>query len=125
MEQDVLARKRESLLMSLSDLSDREREIVWQALRFLLESEVLIHEFQTRLGMDEPFVEKLLCEGIDNLTAPEQTDAMCVSHNSLNEILHGLYISREDWATTFDFSRDEATAVLGRTEILWNMYGIV
>ena len=97
--------------MSAQRLTKKQHSIALEALRFLVDSQSLENEFDTRLGVSEAVAKKILQQEFEEYVAANQfTDY--VFSNALNEIINGLFFSEKDWLDCFDFAIDDATTVL-------------
>ena len=93
--------------MYFSKLSESEKQIVFQCMTAMLNGNFLEHEFQTRLGIDEIELRKIMDDfpNIDD-TEDESTATLAIN-NCLNEVCYGIGFSEKDWKKWFSVEREK------------------
>lgn len=112
--------------MALKDLSSTDHDTIKRCLEFILRSRELDGEFQTRMGVNETMVEKLLIGWPEVDDTPDDSDEAVAINNALNEVVHGLRISDQDWSDWFDVSREDVKGAYHRwaTSRGWRQTGV-
>ena len=87
--------------MSITDLSASEREMVFQCLRYILESDALDNDFHTRTGIDRWELADVISRWPEiEDHSPEHTDYLAVN-NCMNEVCHALHFPEMVWRKWF------------------------
>lgn len=94
----------------LRALSSREQATVRECLAYVLNSEALAGEFETRMGVSERTVQDLLERWPEVDHCGDDSPDVAVN-NALNEVTHGLRISAADWKAWFTGERSDVHAV--------------
>ena len=98
--------------MAFEQLTEREQEVVQQALNSVFHGPYIEDaEFATRLGLDRGQLREVLVAWPRLEDADDDSDASLAINNCMNEVLHGAYISPEDWARQFTVPKEDMEAV--------------
>ena len=95
--------------MGLRALSDQDQESVRRCLEYVVDSDALEDEFETRMGVTEQTVRELLNRWPELDHCGDQS-AECAVNNALNEVVHGLRISDAEWDRKFERARADVAA---------------
>ena len=77
-------------------LDARDQALLRRCLEYVLAKEELENAFQTRIGATPDEVREILADMPRALAAPDGSVATIAINNALNEIVHGITVSRVD-----------------------------
>ena len=98
--------------MAFEQLTEREQEVIQQALNAVFHRPYIEDaEFGTRLGLDRVQLWEVLAAWPRLEDLDDDSNASLAINNCLNEVLHGIWISSEDWAMQFTVSKEDVEAV--------------
>lgn len=97
--------------MVLENLTERDREIIFQCLNAVAKGNFLEHEFQTRLGLELNEL-KLIVAAFPNVDdSHDDSNVTLAINNCLNEVGNGINFSEREWEQCFAFHREEVCEV--------------
>ena len=104
--------------MSLANLSDKERQIIFQSMNAILRGRFLEGEFHTRLGIAPEELEQIVVAYPNVDVSDDHSNAALAINNCLNEVCHGVKFSDQDWSQWFAVSRSEVQDVFRKWAVL-------
>jgi hypothetical protein len=122
--------------MAFEKLDEREQQIILQAMKLILIEEKYIGDwaFPSRTGITRDELRQVITEwpnlkdedDTDSKNNPDLTRVLAIN-NSLNEVLHGVSVSDEDWEKWFDEPREEVKRVYNAWAVLkgWKHKGLM
>lgn len=97
--------------MALEQLTEQEQNTVRQCMEAILNGdEIEDFEFQTRLGIDRLQLRQVLVSWPHLDDADDNSDTCLAINNCMNEVVHGIYISPENWARWFTSPKEDVKA---------------
>ncbi|HJU69768.1 MAG TPA: hypothetical protein VJ650_16120 [Gemmatimonadaceae bacterium] len=82
--------------MSVQSLDEKDQTLVRRCLEFILETQELEGEFETRIGVGREEIRNILARWPDAGDELDGSSATTAINNTLNEIAHGLHIAAAD-----------------------------
>jgi hypothetical protein len=112
--------------MALSELSEKDRQIIFQCLNAIAKGKFLEDDYEARLGIEKEKLNEIVTTFPDIDDSDDDSDAALAINNSLNEVCHGIRFSDEEWEQWFDFSKSEIEEVYWSWAKLrgWSQTGI-
>jgi len=112
--------------MPLSELSEKDRRIIFQCLSAVLKGKFLEDDYEARIGIDEDDIDKIVAAFPEIDDSNDDSDVTLAINNSLNEVCHGIRFSDDEWNQWFDVNKSEVEEVYWKWAKLrgWSQTGI-
>jgi hypothetical protein len=112
--------------MYFSQLNECEKQVVLDCMTAILKSGELEFEFQTRLGIDEEELKKVIAKFPDIDDSIEDSNETLAINNCLNEICHGIKFTKDKWEKYFYYDIDKIREVYKKWAKLrgWTRTGV-
>jgi uncharacterized protein YccT (UPF0319 family) len=93
--------------MYFSQLSEKDKQVVFQCLKAVSEGSFLEDEFHSRIGIEKDDLQKIIDSYPEIDHSDDDSNESLAVNNCLNEICHGLQFSETEWKRWFSVTREE------------------
>lgn len=113
--------------MFFSQLTHNEKQIIFQCMNAMLKGNFLEQEFQTRLGIDEKDLTKVIDSFPEIDDSEGNSNETLAINNCLNEVCYGIRFSENEWLKWVTVNRDEVVKTYRNWAKLrgWKRTGII
>ena len=113
--------------MSLTKLSEKDRDIILQCLNAVAKGNFLEHEHHSRLGLELSELEQITVAYPEIDDTNDDSNETLAINNCLNEVSYGIRFTDGEWNRWFTVNREEVVEVYRKWAKLrgWERSGII